>query len=151
MSMRPYLQVLFGLGIAASVACGAKPAISSDVSVGSVKRYSNGKVLDLNQLRVVWRSSDMCRALDSKYGDTTGRLAFDNTRSVLEKYPMEGVFRQGFGYDTLHEPAPADNQYSAITNWEQRALFIRESTEDPKSLLAIGMDIQANACLDPGV
>ena len=162
MTMKQYMQILLSVDIAVTLGCGAHsykrvtgPATtnrverSEPVSVQPVKRYSNGKVLDVNRLRVDWRASDECDMIDSKYGSTAAYAVFDNMMRALVKYNVNDIFQQGFEYKTTGGIGNFDRELFELVHWGAGRPFVRESTEDPKMLMALGKEIHDNACNDP--
>lgn len=172
MTMRPYLQFLLSLGAAAtlatSVACIKRPytprveptpptssytksAPASPVSVEAIKRYRDGKVLNLNRLRVDWRANDKCSAINPKYGNTTENLVFDNMMRVLDRYPTDGIFQDGFDFIISEDIFTLDRniRFPPVHFWSLGRPYTREGTENPETLEMLGRELYDSACNDP--
>lgn len=164
--MRPYLAALLvGAGIMLSgcaARSAAKPAAVTgepvypvsgvpSVAVNEVKRYRDGKIVDLNRLRVNWRANDKCKAINPKYGNTTERLVFDNIMKVLDRYPADGVFQDGFDFSDSSDIMNLDRDYRSppVSLWSVGRPYIRESAESPDALMQLGNELFDNACNDP--
>ena len=72
--------------IIASTLTACESLLSSNIKVEPVKRYSNGKVLNLNRLEVNWAGNEKCKNLNPKYGVT----------NAIQKYALVAL-------DTLGE------------------------------------------------
>ncbi len=124
------------------------PIVSEGYTIQTVQRYIEGRVVDLNQLTVAWWKNPQCSQLDSKYGNTTGRLMTDNVERITKKYQNGGSTKSGFQYGGTDFHIPYKDTFQSSVIFDERRTFTRESREAPADLEAIGKDVYANACND---
>ena len=143
-------------GLAAIVAVGVG-SCGDPLKIEPIKRFSEGKILNLNRLEVDWKDNEKCNNINPKYGYTTGDLVLANIRDVLRGTRSYNLFDRGFlggafiedrQTRILIEPS-SSYRGNAMMYWRTGSPYVIESAEPESTLVRIGQQIYDNACNDP--